>query len=427
MIAFIGAWKRKPLLRERIRYYADKVRRARSSGNLLPRLRRKLFRSLYNPSKDFVDYYFRLKPADRRIDISKGFADRRGAGNHRPTEAILRRIVAAYKTAGRRSDEAPSCFGVKGLWAEWIAMHYGGLIQAINSENLESLAAILENFNRERFSTGTGYGYDDCVRYRIPLYGRRSILAAWCHYRNILKSLDVDIGLAAFPPIGNPAGVVSGGRIIPVETLRHAYNGRRISTLLSDVTGGIVVEIGGGFGGQTFQTVRQARPRKYVVFDIPEVAAICSYFLLAAFPDKNIRLFGEGPVSVVDRESYDIAVFPHFSITALEDNSVDLFFNESSFSEMDGDCSRAYLAIVERACRKYFLHINHDVAIKFRNEDSSVSANCIASDLVPSKKFKRLYKRPRAFGRLEDKLFQHHAFLYEKAPSGAELLTGVEK
>ena len=44
---------------------------------------------------------------------------------------------------------------------------------------------------------------------------------------------------------------------------------------------------------------------KYVNFDIPEVCVLVSYFLLSAFPDKNIRLYGEGKISLDEGENYD--------------------------------------------------------------------------------------------------------------------------
>ena len=401
------------MIADRLQYYAAKIRSARAAGNLALRLRRRAYRAVYNPSKDLLDYYFRLNAEDRRTALAPGFQDHRGNGNHQPDGEMLRRIAAAYKLACRESAQAPPRFAVRGLWAEWISINYGDLISALRTENLESLGRLLENFNRERFSTGTGYGYDDCLRYRTPLLGRRSIVAQWCHYRNLLQSVG-GLETAYFPLVGNPAGVRRGPNVVPIETLRHAYNAAEIEGLLRGAPNPVVVEIGGGFGGQAFQTLLRTAARKYLVFDIPEVAAVCSYVALAAFPGKRVRLFGEGPVSASDGESFDIGVFPHFTIGGLEARSVDLVFNESSFSEMDGACSRAYLEIVERICRGYFLHSNHDTPIEFRHPGGAVSANCIASDLVPSSAFKRIYKRPRVFGRTEDKLFQHYSFLYQR-------------
>jgi putative sugar O-methyltransferase len=122
------------------------------------------------------------------------------------------------------------------------------------------------------------------------------------------------------------------------------------------------VEIGGGLGGQAYQTIQMCdgQVSKYIVFDIPEVATISAYFLLSAFPDKCVRLFGEGPVSVASCEEYDIAVFPHFTINQLSDASVDLFYNSCSFSEMDGVSSRSLSGLLHP-----LLNLNSAIPVQY--------------------------------------------------------------
>ena len=170
-------------------------------------------------------------------------------------------------------------------------------------------------------------------------------------------------------------------------------------------------------GGQAYQALQMSGERisKYVLFDIPEVATLSSYFLLSAFPDKRVRLFGEDPVAVSSGEEYDVAVFPHFTITQLPDSSIDLFYNSCSFAEMDEASSREYLSLIERACRKYFLHDNHDAVFEFRCPDGSTSANIIGSKLIPDPtSFKRIFKKPRVHGLPEDRSFVQFEYLYEK-------------
>ena len=212
-------------------------------------------------------------------------------------------------------------------------------------------------------------------------------------------------------------GVASNGSAVSIETLRHAYHAVEMCNLLGNVNAPVVVEIGGGLGGQAYQAIQRCGDKisKYAIFDIPEVATISSYFLLSAFPEKRVQLFGEGPVSVAPGVTYDLAVFPHFAISQLADSSVDLFYNSCSFSGMDGVCSREYLATIERAGRKYFLHDNHDTVFEFKNADGSISVNVIGSKLVPdSTSFKRIFKKPRVHGLPEDRSFVHFEYLYER-------------
>jgi len=82
---------------------------------------------------------------------------------------------------------------------------------------------------------------------------------------------------------------------------------------------------------------------------------------------------------------------------------------------MDGPASREYLAVIERICRKYFLHENHDTVFKFKNADGSMSENVIGSKLIPDpSRFKRIFKKPRVYGLPEDRSFPFFEYLYER-------------
>jgi putative sugar O-methyltransferase len=402
---------------ERVSYFLRKVRHASTEGTLQEKVSRKMRSMAYVPTKVSYDF-LKLSGDDRRISLDEGFADHRKSPQHlTATDESLKRIIAAYKAAKEKQEEAPTAFQVRGLWAEGIAVNFGKLIEALKSEDIAALREILDNFNREEFAIGTGAGYDDYVKYTNSPMSGVYLKSVWCGYRDLLYSLDVDLSQVSYPMIGNPVGVKLDGALIPIETLRHAYNGKAISTLLRNVPEPVVLEIGGGLGGQAYQAIRLAEQpiSKYLLFDIPEVLAVCSYFILTAFPDMKVRLFGEGKVSADKSEDYSIGLFPHFTIDSVEDMSVDMVFNSNSFSEMDGHTSGTYLSIVNRVCRKYFMHINHEVTLQFHYPDGTKSVNLIGSKMVPDREhFKRLYKRPRIFMRPEDKPFPSYTHLYER-------------
>jgi len=359
--------------------------------------------------------YRRLSKSDRNLNITDGFADHHQEKDHyRSNPEHLRRIIAAYKASKQAQGQAALPFEIRGLWAEWISVNYKRLITALEAEDLTGLSRLLENLFREQFTIGIG-GYDNYLRYRTHL-GSYYIKYVWSRYRDKLLSLDFDPQKIDFPNVGNQTGILLDGKVISIETLRHAYHAVEMSELLRDVPKAIIVEIGGGVGGQAYQAVQMSKQvSKYLVFDIPEVAAISSFFFLSAFPNRRVRLFGEGSVSIDSCEEYDVAVFPHFAITQLPNSSVDLFYNSCSFSEMDRASSIYYLSIIERACRKYFMHDNHDAVFEFRNPDSSTSLNVIGSKLIPNPSlFKRIYKKPRVHGLPEDRSFVHFEYLYEK-------------
>ena len=398
-----------------LNYYYSKMKRAVRDGTVRERCGRFLLTSLTLPVEVLIGAAH-LSKADRNLNTGAGYADHRQTSYHRPSNPDhLCRIIAAYKAAKIKQREAATPFVIKGLWDEWITINFKDLISALESEDIASLGHLFENLFREPFTVGIG-GYNFFTRYR-KLLGKSYVKCVWSKYRDALRDLDFDLGKIDFPPVGNPTGVLLNGSVISFEALRHAYHAVEIRHLLRDVSDPTILEIGGGLGGQAYQTINAlvGQQSKYLIFDIPEVAALSSYFLLSAFPDKRVRLFGEGSFSLDGNEEYDIAVFPHFSIDRLPASSIDLFYNSCSFSEMDAEASTEYLAVIERSCRKYFLHDNHDSILKFQKPDGSISVNIIGSKLIPNPTlFKRLYKKPRVHGVPEDRSFVHFEYLYEK-------------
>ena len=399
---------------KRISYYYSKIKSAWLSGNLWEKSRRFLTTMIRRPFEVLIGY-MRLSKADRCLNIKSGFANHRQEKYHqRSNPEHLRRIVSAYKAAKHAQGQAALPFEIRGLWDEWISINYKKLITALENENLDELSCIFENIFREKCTIGIG-GYENYHRYRTPL-GGFYIKYVWSKYRDLLCAIDFDIEKIDFPYVGNPTGVLINGKVISHTTLRHAYHAIEMNMLLCDNPKANIVEIGGGWGGQAHQTLSMNEQiSKYTLFDIPEVAAISSYFLLSSFPNKKVRLFGEGLISTDSHEEYDIAVFPHFSINQLADLSVDLFYNSCSFSEMDGESSKEYLSIIQRAGCKYFMHDNHDTIFEYKNPDGSISSNVIGSKLIPDPAFfKRVFKKPRVHGLPEDRSFIHFEYLYER-------------
>ena len=401
----------------RLRYYVSKIRSAWRSGTLIERLNRKIGSS-FGASCVVLWKYTRLSPSDRNLPVAAGFADaRRGAsGRARGDRVIFERICAAYSAACRAAASAEPPYRIRGIWAEWLKVNYGPLTEALTSGDYERTLSLLENFAREQFAVGTGGSYDELVRYRHSPFGRMYVKSVWCDYRDRLAATGFDLSRVIYPAVGNPAGIPLNGNTIQIDTLRHAHHASEICGLLGRAESPVVVEIGGGFGGQAHQIITQwhqagRRAGQYLDFDIPEIQVVASYFLLKAFPEQKICLFGEGGPS----DSFAIGLFPHFTIDTLVDRSADLMFNSYSFSEMDGNAALHYLAVVNRACRTYFMHINHETPFRFREPDGSVSENVVGSKIVPDRgHFRLVQKLPAVFKRPESGPYKSFSYLFER-------------
>jgi putative sugar O-methyltransferase len=401
----------------RFKYYYEKCRSAWLSGTLRERFVRKVLTAIYVPL--FVNYkYARLSRADKSLTIDTGPTDHllRESSTQRDDEAIIARIARAYSLAKSTQLDAASPFVIRGLWDEWIRINYGPLIDALSKGELDRAAQLLRNFQREQFAVGTGGNFEDVNRIRHSIFGRRYFKAIWTDYRDKLRTSGYELSRLSHPTIGNPAGIALNGTVVQIETLRHAYKAHAMCDLLQNVRHPTVTEIGGGFGGQAYQLIAQSKQAgnpiaKYLDFDIPEVQIVASYFLLRAFPDDDIRLFGEAAPT----DTFAIGVFPHFCIDTLPNLSADLVFNSNSFSEMDSAAALHYLSVINRICRRYFMHVNHEVPFQFKQADGSISHNVIGSKMVPDTGlFKRVYKVPRLYGRPEDSFFESYSYLYER-------------
>jgi hypothetical protein len=405
------------MLTDRFALIVAKIRAAKASGTLTERLVHKLKVTLYVPL--IVSWrYLRLKPEDRRLPIKAGFADHRVRDRSvqgKDDESIFDRIRRAYLAAKAGQVRAPEHFQIRGLWREWIDAYYGPLVGAVTKGDIKNFMALLENFCREPFATGTGASYDEFVRVNMSLFGRMYVKVTWCDYRDKLLDGGYDLSHLSFPMIGNPGGIPFNNCVIQIDTLRHASSALATCDIVKDISSPIIAEIGGGFGGQAYQTFtlaqRLGRPiGKYLDFDIPEVLIVASYFLLKSIPAEKIVLFGESQIS----DPFCVGMFPNFSIDELTDRSADVIFNSHSFSEMDKSSSLHYLSVVNRVCRKYFFHINHEQPLEFRQMDGSVSRNVVGSQMVPDlSQFKRLYKSPRLSLRPEDTITTF-SYLYER-------------
>lgn len=378
-------------------------------------LRSKGIRFLSNQFKRYfyipIRSYFSSN--DISLDLRTGYLDHRFSSdsveiNHEHIE----RIKSAYRLAKERQKTASSEFKIEGLWDEWIHVNYDHLINGLEAHDNSTLYDLLNNMLRERFTRGLG-GYDEWYRYN-SLFGKRYIRYVWGQYHEALQDLQGNKEII-FPKIGNPCGVFYDNKIVPIECLRHTYRAEEINNLLVDKNKVTIVEIGGGYGGLAYQVMAkmdQTPDLNFLLYDIPEALVVSSAFLMAAFPNNRITLFGE---KKEDKIESGLSIFPHFMIDQLEDATVDLFYNSCSFSEMDQRSSSKYLSIIEQCCRKYFMHDNHELELKFKLSDETYSENLLGSEFIPDPNiFKLIYKKPRTHGLPEDSSFKHFEYLYER-------------
>src|SRR4030042_460460 len=379
-----------------------------------------IVRTLASAISIIVTYLSENRKYQAMKNVKKGFEDHRfkGAAEDISSNIILKRITSAYLKAKEDQKNLKPPYRVGALWQSTLDKQYQGIITALRSKDIKGLRAILENFSRADFSASQGGGVD-VTNIKKQLLYKYLFVNTWYKYFNLYKEAiqrepDLD-----YPLVGNPAGLFYNGKVIPIEAIRFSYCAEQILPLLEDNSHPVICEIGGGNGGQAYTLMsKSSRASTYIDLDIPEMLVIATYFLLMALPDKSFLLYGEGSWEDDALKKYDIAMLPYFLIPQIEANTVDLFFNQRSFSEMDGKTVLEYVHQIERICRGYFMHINHNK--KFTWEVEGVhTENLPSSSVIPdAKRFKKIYDYPWIFNRLEEELMYKGvgdiAFLYEK-------------
>ena len=402
-----------------LRQLGHKLSRARQDGTLQTKLRHHAANVVYVPAVS--ELRARCLPrSDRTLELATGFRDHRGSPYElRVTDSALRRIVAAFAAAEKdRPRHCPPALQVRGLWSEWLDLHYLPLRRALQEEDLEALRSLLENLHRDSLSTGVGGTIDDLNR--VPrLFLRSYYRSLWCQYRDILQETRPLWDDVSSPIVGNPVGAWLEGKLVQIDSLRHAHHATALLSLMRDIPEIRILEIGGGLGGQAYQTsvLGANQLERYTIVDIPEVACLSAYCLLAAHGEDRVKLFGEAEPTGLKPF---IDVLPHWCVSTFPDCSYDLVYNSHSFSEMDGKSATFYLREVERLTRHFFFHINHETRFSYRTPLGGQSLNRIGSEMAPVPHlFDLCFKHPQTFRRPENRVNKGFAYLYRRKDSSS--------
>lgn len=370
-----------------------------------------------------VKYFYKYRKFKAVTMFKRGFSDHRHEVQETSEDYmhIFSRLCEAFIKAKDEQQDIEEPYRLSPLWQQVIDERSIYLADALRKKDIPRLKDLLENFHRADFVRGSGECSGDYfAARRIPLY-KYQYIDTWYRYHDIYNSIASENDQFTYPKLGNPVGLYHQGQVIPIEAIRFRYYASEIISLLQDVDNPVVCEIGGGVGGQAYSILANFKHDiTYILFDIPEVLIVASYFLMATLPDKKFLLYGEAPLDHECLKQYDIVLMPNFILPRLEDESADLVFNANSFSEMSRETVTEYISHIERICRKYFMHVNHTARFKWHS-DGKIIENMPADQIAPAdERFKRIYQHPRVFARLEDKLFyryhkaKHFAFLYER-------------
>jgi hypothetical protein len=305
------------------------------------------------------------------------------------------------------------------MWGAIIQNNFKDWYEAVDNNNFLKAKAIFENFGRDKISIGISLA-GAFPKGRI----KKLVFLNWINKTHNIweKIAKLPLKVLEYPRnIGNLHGVLTKeNELIMISSHRSSYYANKISNLLKDLQDPIIVEIGAGYGSIPYHLYKFFNIYStYIIFDIPEICIIASYFLKSCFPEKNFLFYNEyDDIRKVNLREYDIIILPNYELQNLPDSCCDLVYNSHSLVEMDYHTVKEYLKQIDRICNKYFLSVNHELELTYATLDgnSKKTVNLNNSDLqIDPNKWGKAYKIPEVLTNTRKDLKNgYFEFLYEK-------------
>ena len=117
----------------------------------------------------------------------------------------------------------------------------------------------------------------------------------------------------------------------------------------------IICEIGSGYGGLASKIKNNLKKSKIIIFDLPEVNAVQSYYLLNMFPQQKTFGYQDflkyGP-EILDKD-FDFLIMPGWTANdLLKNRQVDAFINVRSMMEMSSTNIKEYFGVIQANLRE---------------------------------------------------------------------------
>jgi hypothetical protein len=295
-------------------------------------------------------------------DLHAGLKDRSEVANDpHYVEEVVREIIDFYvKLVAER--EVQGDFEPGGEWKNYIDDRED-FFTAIERNDFPETLNLLTNFWRNNFGPIVSqYSYFEALE-------RGESLAVDRFIENLQRDFSTwqtlwQEGPTALevPNVGNPWGLVIDNVLVSPLAMRFDTHARQIAELLRGVEKPIVAEIGGGYGGMA-HALRRYTDATYLDFDLPQTLILAAFYIRLAMPHLRVLLATtESDVKLASSGEFDVVLAPNWLLEALPSNSVHLFLNAFSLSEMPAATVTRYCEEIARCCQRWFLQNNVDRA-----------------------------------------------------------------
>lgn len=334
--------------------------------------------------RDEFEPYASLNNLDRGlIPVPDEIDSNRGLG-------IAQELCEFYRSCREHAPLLPKSYRSEGEWEQYNRRLVPFLTAVVNCDYTAVLEH-LKNFWRnelgpivKQYAGFDQLGHDQSARARFTNWMARDFVL----WSNLFHQ---PVEMLRIPSTGNPWGLLIEEELIAPKAIRFHTLTWQAQELLSDIKTPVVAEIGAGYGGFAYFLARDLPQATYVDFDLPETALLAGYYLKASLPDRRIVLCSESERFTAELlNEADMVVAPNYLLPQLPDDTVDLFVNTFSLSEMPRTTIEEYLLQISRSVRGYLLLNSMDRRGVINRGFERVPCSEFP---VPADRFKRLYLR----------------------------------
>ncbi len=294
------------------------------------------------------------------LSLENGLVER--PENHSgDTNEIIARICKMYQRLKADDQNINPLYKAGGEWDNYINERKTFYDDLLN-DNIEGAHKILSNFWRNKLGPIVKeYAKFEQIQNNETEFIDRFVNRVSKNYLIWKELYDSNLDELKVPNIGNYWGLEIEGHVVVPKATRYHAHAQQVKNLTTDVDHPVFAEIGGGYCGLANFMLRDIPNLTYIDFDLPETLVIGAYYIMSAYPDKKILLYGEyDSINDVRVEDYDCMFLPNFELPNFHHNTVDVFYNSFSLSEMPKPTSTEYISHIQNVCRRYFLHNNMD-------------------------------------------------------------------
>ena len=331
---------------------------------------------------------------------------------------IVERIFLSYRRMKEAQSKCRNIYQPSELWAQHFKEAYEPIIDALSNNKIDTLHYFLTNFGNWNKYTGVSANML-MRRFKSSFIGRRYL--KYVYFENHIKlwswlngNTDQFKDLSC-PTFGNQSGAFCDEYFIVPSSCANEFNASNLLQILELDKRQVIGELGGGCGQLAYYLLKKTKSSSYIDFDLPETLCLAAYYLMKAFPQKKVLLYGEGDFSHDSYSQFDMIFMPSFEIEKLGPDTVDLFINKNSLGEMTQASVSNYLKYILPATTSFF-HMNHEI---YRNIFSEQLQSPLNKEFpIDLKDFKLLNRYPDIWHMLQNNKIDYYMdifmYLYTK-------------